>query len=247
MKIRLIMFLFLLAQAVAPTWGLAQEEPVGPPPERETDPEPAGPAGDSTEVESGLKELVASVEAYYAEKGDFSAEFEQVVKRSHLPDRPITKRGRVYFKKPGMMRWDYEEPDKVYYVSDGEFLWNYIPESKLCYKLKVKDSELFYALKFLWGDGSLDKDFDVSDGGKEGEHRVIVVKPRESEQNFQVLKLLVAPDSSRIAETLLVDPAGNESRLQFLKISHQKLPEKGFKFKPPADVQVEDLSADRQK
>ncbi len=188
--------------------------------------------------------LAREVEKYYAQVQDFSARFEQVVTRAHLPDRPATKTGRVYFKKPGMMRWDYLEPDKVHYVSDGKILWNYIPDSKLAYRLDVRDSELFYALKFLFGEGSLEKDFAVSAGEPDAEgYRVLVVKPRTSEQNFQELRLLVEKDSARIAGTVIVDPAGNVSRLKFLKVSTQKLPEDGFRFTPPADVQVEDLSA----
>ena len=190
-------------------------------------------------------QLVGEVEVFYAKKADFSAKFTQTVTRAHLPDRPIQKAGTVYFKKPGKMRWDYSEPDKVYYVSDGEHLWNYIPESKLVYKMKVGDSDLFYALRFLYGEGSLSKDFAVSDGGKEGDLRVIVVKPRESAHNFQQLRLFVALDEAgvRIMETELTDPADNVSRLKFEKTSYQDLPDKGFVFEPPADVQIEDLSA----
>jgi len=190
-----------------------------------------------------LLDLVRAVEGHYAKSTDFSASFEQTVTRSHLPDRPVKKTGNVYFKKPGMMRWDYQKPDRVFYVSDGKILWNYIPESKLAYKLKVEDSDLFYALKFLFGEGSLERDFELSSGGKEGDKRIIVVKPRLSEQNFQELKLFVAPDKPEILETEILDPAGNKSRLVFLKVSDQSLPEKGFKFTPPGDVQIEDLSA----
>lgn len=192
-------------------------------------------------------ELARAVEQHYSQVKDFSARFEQVVTRAHLPDRPATKSGRVYFKKPGMMRWDYLEPDKVHYVSDGLVLWNYIPESKLAYRMEVRDSELFYALKFLFGEGSLEKDFDVSAGAPDSEgYRVLVVKPRTSEQNFQELRLLVEKDSPRIAGTVLLDPAGNSSRLKFIKVSTQSLPDAGFRFTPPADVQVEDLSRPAQ-
>jgi len=187
--------------------------------------------------------LVESVEKYYADKSNFSALFEQTVHRTHLPDRPVKKKGRVYFQRPGKMRWDYEEPDKVYYVSDGKVLWNYIPESRLAYRLDVVDSDLFYALKFLFGQGSLARDFDLADGGKEGESRVIIVKPKTAEHNFRQLRLLVAPDGPRIEATILTDPAGNRSRLQFLKVSYKELPDEGFKFEPPEGVQVEDLSA----
>jgi outer membrane lipoprotein carrier protein len=194
-------------------------------------------------IDAELHKVVASVERYYADQENFSATFDQEVARQHLPDRPIKKSGRVYFKKPGKMRWDYEEPDKVYYISDGKVLWNYVPESKLAYRLDVQDSELFYALKFLWGKGSLVNDFNVSDGGKDGTRQVLVIKPKTAEHNFQQLRFFVSEKGSTIEETELTDPAGNVSRLIFKEVSHKELPEKGFQFEPPADVQVEDLSA----
>ena len=187
-------------------------------------------------------DLVGKVNTFYKVKTDFSARFEQKVARAHLPNRPIKKKGKVYFKKPGKMRWDYTSPDKVYYISDGELLWNYVPDSKIAYKLRVKDSDLFFALRFLYGEGDLAKDFIVSDGGLQGANRVLVLKPKEGQQNFKELKLVVSPADGQIMETILTDPAGNVSQITFVKVSFKDLPNDGFSFTPPGDVQVEDLT-----
>ena len=189
-----------------------------------------------------FQDIVAKVNDFYKAKSDFSARFEQKVARAHHPNRPIKKKGKVYFKKPGKMRWDYTSPDKVYYISDGDILWNYVPDSKIVYKLKVKDSDLFFALRFLYGEGDLAKDFLLSDGGTSGPSRVLVLKPKAGQQNFKELKLLVNPADGQIAETILTDPAGNVSQIVFQKVSFKDLPNDGFTFTPPADVQVEDLS-----
>ncbi len=189
-----------------------------------------------------FQDVVAKVNAFYKGKSDFSARFEQKVARAHLPNRPIKKKGKVYFKKPGKMRWDYTSPDKVYYVSDGELLWNYVPDSRIVYKMRVKDSDLFFALRFLYGEGDLAKDFDLADGGLQAGKRVLILKPRAGQQNFKELKLVVDSADGQIAETILTDPAGNVSQIIFLKVSFKELPKDGFTFTPPADVQVEDLS-----
>ncbi|MFH1075649.1 MAG: outer membrane lipoprotein carrier protein LolA [Pseudomonadota bacterium] len=39
-----------------------------------------------------------------------------------------TASGRVYFKKPNMMRWDYELPEKQSVISNGKNLWIYRPD-----------------------------------------------------------------------------------------------------------------------
>ncbi len=189
-------------------------------------------------LDSELADLVKKVEKYYAEVSDFSARFRQKLQRIHLPHRPLEKTGKVYFKRPGKMRWDYEKPEKIHYVSDGSFLWNYIPESQLVYRLPVADSELFYALQFLWGQGRLDQEFVPSQGKKEGEYQTLILAPRGGHQHFQELRLLVDPDSGRIHATIMVDPAGNISRLDFLRVSYKTLPDGGFEFTPPSGVEI---------
>ena len=186
--------------------------------------------------------LAAGVQGFYMERADFAAEFTQEIERPNLPDRPLKKRGRVFFKKPGLMRWDYLEPDKVFYISDGEVLWNYIPESALAYKLLVKDSELFYALRFLYGEGDLKADFLVSAGAPEGGLSRLILKPRKDEQSFQEVHLLADPETFEIKETIVIDPAGNASRIRFTKLSYSPLKTKDFRFEAPKGVRVEDLS-----
>jgi len=192
---------------------------------------------------SEFDDMLSAVEKLYEEKTDFAAEFTQTVVRAHLPDRPATKEGRFYFKKPGMMRFDYIKPDQVFYISDGKVFWNYIPESNLAYKLKVEESDLFYALRFLYGQGSLRKEFAVSDGGTEASKRIIVLKPTSAQHNFQQVRLFVTSADSHIVETEITDPAGNTSRLRFTKMSFEPVSAESFKFAPPEGVQVEDLSS----
>jgi len=141
------------------------------------------------------------------------------------------------------MRWDYLEPDRVYYISDGEVLWNYIPESALAYKLLVNDSELFYALRFLYGEGDLAADFHISQGEPgEGLAR-LVLSPRGDEQSFKEVHLLADPGTFEIRETVIIDPADNESRIRFTKLSYAPLETQDFRFAPPKGVRVEDLSS----
>ncbi len=38
--------------------------------------------------------------------------------------------GKIYLKKPKMMRWDYIKPEKQSFVTDGIKAWLYIPSEK---------------------------------------------------------------------------------------------------------------------
>ena len=57
---------------------------------------------------------------------DIKAAFSQ---ESTLEAMDITDRasGRVWFKHPGMMRWEYESPDEHAIITDGETLWIHRP------------------------------------------------------------------------------------------------------------------------
>jgi outer membrane lipoprotein carrier protein len=73
-----------------------------------------------------LDEILNRVENRYAVAG-FSARFEQV---STIPAMDITETasGRIFVKRPGMMRWEYEKPDLQTVITDGKTLWIYRPE-----------------------------------------------------------------------------------------------------------------------
>ena len=198
------------------------------------------PAPDQPKV-SDVDRLIDGVQDRYSQVTDFKARFTQTVKRKHLP-RPRTNKGKVFFKRPGMMRWDYTSPEKVYYISDGDILWSYQPEDKLAYRMTVKESELYQALKFLFGQGELRKEFNVSLGEEKGGQAQLILDPRVAQSNYKQIRLFVDPKTFDIKTTELVDPLDNVSRVTFDKVTYDKLNPKAFTFKPPAGVRVENLA-----
>ena len=202
-------------------------------------------SGTTTPDAVTLDQAVNGLQAKYETVTDFKATFKQVVKRKHLP-RPLKKQGTVYFKKPGMMRWDYAQPDRVYYVSDGEILWSYQPADKLVHKLRVKDSELYSALGFLFGQGDLRKEFNLALGDAADGLVALTLTPKIKQSNYKILTLRLDPTSWEIRVTELVDPLDNVSTVTFIDPSYDTLKESGFKFTPPKGVQVEDLQAQRR-
>jgi outer membrane lipoprotein carrier protein len=185
--------------------------------------------------------VLARVQAFYERTADFKAAFRQTV-RTKSPKRTFDRSGTVYFKRPGMMRWDYSKPDRVYYVSDGVDLWSYDVEEGTAYRLKVEGSELFQSLRFLTGSADLAKEFEVAEQPPTKEGLVpLKMTPRGSQANFQSVTLYVDPATGETRETEVVDPMGNVSLVRFENPSFKPLPADGFKFKPPDGVRVQDL------
>lgn len=156
------------------------------------------------------------------------------------PRRTFTRRGTVFFKKPGMMRWDYREPDEVYYVSDGEVLWAYDVEEGVAYRMPIRSSSLYGALQFLFGAGDLRRDFEATVGKKNPSGLVpITLRPKGDERTFRSVTLFADPETGEVKESEVVDPLGNVSHLWFESPSYEKLPVEGFRFTPPEGVRVE--------
>lgn len=191
---------------------------------------------------SALDQLIDGIEARTSQIVDYEAKFHQEVTRKHLP-RPLKRSGTVYFKKPGMMRWDYRIPERVYYISDGEVLWSYEAREKLAYKLPVKNSELYSALKFLFGQGNLREEFTIQQVAAPDGLRGLELTPKIPQSGYTRLVLEVTADTYDIRSTILFDPIGNESRIRFENAKTDKvLKEDAFRFTPPSGVRVEDLT-----
>lgn len=49
--------------------------------------------------------------------------------------------GKVYFRRPGLMRWDYESPQKKLFLVDGHYAWFYIPADHAVSRTPVRKSD----------------------------------------------------------------------------------------------------------
>ena len=77
-------------------------------------------------VASDLTWVIQQVQGKYNQTKDFTANFQQSTNIGSL-GRSQKAHGRVYLKKPGMMRWEYEKPEEQLIVSNGKLLWIYDP------------------------------------------------------------------------------------------------------------------------
>jgi outer membrane lipoprotein carrier protein len=49
--------------------------------------------------------------------------------------------GKVYFEKPGRMRWDYDSPETKMFLVDGKNVWYYVPADHTASRTSVKESD----------------------------------------------------------------------------------------------------------
>lgn len=187
---------------------------------------------------SGLA-VLAEIQTRYENTNDLEANFLQeyigkVMRQSNRGE------GIVYFKKKGMMRWDYRIPNQKL-ISDGRTLWYYQPEEK-----QVVISDVSKALKefgFLAGEGDLRRDFELlnmseSISPKEGSF-VLELIPKEPHAALSKLTLTVDKKTYYVIQTDVFDELGNVTRTRFTDIqTNKELPNSLFHFTIPPGVEV---------
>lgn len=194
--------------------------------------------------EMSAEDVAERIQEFYKETEDFQAEFHQVYHDVAAGEKKRNY-GKVYFKKPGKMRWDYykdEELDKrkKTLVSDGEVFWIYELEFKQVFKKCLANSQLPTSLKFLMGEGDLLEDFDVSfSDGSTAEEPELVLKPKEPTPKYKKVHFQVDPETFQVDKTTVYDPYGNTNEIDFRETKLNKnLPDSGFEFEPPEGARL---------
>jgi outer membrane lipoprotein carrier protein len=182
----------------------------------------------------------------YEGASDFRAHVEQSLVGPLFKSRTV-QNGMVLFKKPGSMRWEFQEPATQWYVSDGTTLWLYQPENKEIYRQDLKNSQLPSALAFLAGRDSLTAEFDVKLAGKTpygrpGDYVLSLVR-KNPQRTVKSVLLVVDPVTFDVRESVVIDAVGsvNDMILSDIKVN-TGIPDGTFHFAPPAGAHVTDLS-----
>jgi outer membrane lipoprotein carrier protein len=194
---------------------------------------PASPGADAAEVRS----IVQGLQQHYARTHSFAADFSQQI--ISTAGTRTDRRGVLYYRKPGLMRWEFSEPKDEVIVSDGSTLYNYQPDLS-----QVIETPLAQALRsspmaaLLVGIGKLDRDFDVS-----------IVKPQPPDGLLHLilnpktggerLELALSHKSYDLASLKVIDQLGNQTFFGFSNIKNNPaLNDVLFSFKAPPGADI---------
>lgn len=204
---------------------------------------PAAPAAaPAPSADARLDAVVDAIQKTYDGTTDFSGSFTQKYTFTLLR-RTEESKGEVKFKKPGLMRWDYAQPKVKSFVVDGKSLWLHSKEDNTAFvNACFKNDGLTASVAFLWGQGKIREQFDVKwfDGvfGDKSDHHLELV-PRQGNSIFAKLILVVDPKSSRVKQSIVVDPSGNVNQFIYTNLKFNKsLSDKDFAFTPPSGTHV---------
>ena len=200
---------------------------------------PATPAATAPEV----KALVERMQSFYEKTQDFSADFTQRYQYK-MSGRAQESQGKVLFKKPAMMRWDYTAPSPRTFLLAADIAYTYDPEAQTLTKSTFNQNQLSSAVTFLWGKGNLLDDFEIAKKPCADCKGVLLeLTPKRSDPRYQKLDLEVDRKSAEVLATTVFDPSGDVNAIRFKDLkTNLGLTDAQFKLNVPSSVQVLDMT-----
>ena len=143
--------------------------------------------------DNGLDTLLKGVEARYNKTKTLQVLFHEDYTPPGRPKR--TESGTLVLRKPGKMRWDYEQPKGKLFISDGKFLWLYTPDENRAEKMKLKESDDMRApLAFLLGKLDFQKEFRNLQAKAEGPDMRVTGDSKSENLPYSSVEFVVTPE-----------------------------------------------------
>lgn len=186
-----------------------------------------------------LEEIIKGVEKRYSASG-FLARFFQA---STLKAMEITENaaGMLMAKKPGMMRWEYEDPERQLVITDGKSLWVYRPDDN---QVMVGKAPTFFGdgkgAGFLSDIERVRENFTITLEGmtQKSQYRLKLL-PKKKTFDIATIYLSVSPDTFDVVEIATYNEYEDETRILLNDIQHREdLDDALFRFKIPEGADI---------
>jgi len=247
MYLEKLLLTLLSAPVIAPVPATVAHQVVAQAPAQQA-PAPAAPKAEAPKAAEKkmapeVKDLVDRMQAFYEKTQDFTSDFKQDYKYKAMR-RTQSSSGTVIYKKPGLMRWEYEKPSKRTFVLAGEKVYAYDPEAQTLSVGRIDTSQLSASVTFLFGQGKLADEFSISKGEcKDCKGSLLVLDPLKPDPRFRQVRLEVDPKTAQVLKSTVVDPDGSENTIAFLNLkTNVGIAADSFKLNPPEGTRIDDFT-----
>lgn len=125
-----------------------------------------------------------------------------------------TSSGRVALSAPRLFRWEYEKPYEQLVVADGKSVWVYDPDLQQVTKRPQGSEEASSPLAALIDPSRLDRDYAVSDAGRDDGLAWLQLKPKAgTDATFESARLGFGP--AGLERMQVIDALGQKTRIVF--------------------------------
>jgi outer membrane lipoprotein carrier protein len=190
-------------------------------------------------------DLVNRLQQHYVSTGSFTARFVQTLTSPGGP--PRHREGKVSYRKPGMIRWEFGPPQPETIVADGTTFYDYDPGLNQVVEMSERSAFKNRSIAaFILGVGDLERDFNIfkiqqANGDETSGVTRLKVTPKD---NSTPIELGVDSKSLDIVSLSTTDALGNKTELKLSEIERNvPLQPSSFKFAVPPGADIVNASA----
>jgi outer membrane lipoprotein carrier protein len=206
-------------------------------------------AGARAAERRSAKAVAKAIEEHYHDAKTLKAVFLETYRGGG--DDLRVESGVVYFRRPGLMRWDYQSPQKKLFLTDGHHAWFYIPANHTASKTSMRQSADWRTpFALLTGKAKLGEicgkvsivPNEGGPGAPPAGHTVLDCQPKD---RAGFLDAQIEVDQlARVVSVLVKQPGDVSTEVRFGAWQENiALPKSLFVFEPPKGVSVVDESA----
>ena len=192
-------------------------------------------------AERSVSEVAKAVDDHYNRLQAFTADFSETYRGAGITR---AESGKLWLKKPGKMRWEYQQPREKLFVTDGSTAYFYVPGDQQARRAPVKKlDDLRSPLRYLLGKTKLQKEFDGLDFAPKvaplaAGNIVLHGEPKSMADRVTDVVLEIGP-GDRIVRLIVEEVDGSTTEFRFTNIIENAAVEDAkFRFSPPPGVQV---------
>lgn len=176
------------------------------------------------------------LKAFLKDLVTLQAKFEQsILDKTH--SRAERFQGVFSLKRPGLFRWDYQEPYEQLIVADGDRIWVYDSDLEQVSNTDEADALKGTPAQLLSDTAPLEANFEVIDIGDSQGMNWVELIPRDEESQF--IRILLAFVDTELRRMEMADQFGQVTRFQFYDIRRNtELDDKLFVFIPPKEFDI---------
>jgi len=185
--------------------------------------------------------LAAKVDQRYDHLHTLQAQFTETYTGAGMTR---TESGTLLLKKPGRMRWDYDQPRPKLFLTDGQTAWFYVPGEHQARRTPVKQlDDLRSPLRYLLGKTKLEKELEGLSLAPDQKPVVagdVVLRgiPKGMHDRVAQTLLEISPDGL-IVRIVVEELDGSVTEFRFLQQRENvEIPDTQFRFVPAPGVEV---------
>jgi outer membrane lipoprotein carrier protein len=196
------------------------------------------------------EEAAVNIEKKLSSLRSLQADFEQVEYSASI-STSLSEKGRFYFQRPDLMRWEYQTPERYTYVYKAGVSLAYYPDDNQLFRHTLtpeeKDAEIF---ALLTGKRSLQDNYAIEPAEfAPGRKSAVELKlTPKKEGDFSHILLGVDEKTWLIERAVFFDWAGNKREFLFSRIKiNPRLASNLFEIEVPPDCEIiDDLSLQKK-